>query len=142
MIKLLGAAIMSLTRNTLWVSSYILILGIIFITLNSFIKFDQPDWDVPEHYEKMTNPIEGFSEGKTLFTIHCKSCHGKYGEGDGPKAANLDTNCGDFTDEDFQSQTDGALFYKTSEGRDDMPAFSKKLDDTEIWSIINYVRTL
>jgi mono/diheme cytochrome c family protein len=63
--------------------------------------------------------------------------------GDGPKAAQLKTEAGDFSTADFQSQTDGAIFYKTSEGRDDMPSFKKKIPDAdERWSIVNFVRTL
>jgi len=43
----------------------------------------------------------------------------------------------------FQSQSDGSLFYKTSEGRDDMPSFKKKIpDQDDIWNLVNYVRTL
>lgn len=50
---------------------------------------------------------------------------------------------GDFSSAEFQNQTDGALFYKVTTGRDDMPAFDKKIPDAEDrWLIINYVRTL
>lgn len=103
-------------------------------------------WPVPEKYEKMKNPVEATSAsleiGKQLYNQHCKSCHGKEGLGDGPKAAQLDTPSGDFTDESFISQSDGALFYKTIEGRDDMPSFKKKIPDEEdIWNVINYLRT-
>ena len=43
----------------------------------------------------------------------------------------------------FQSQSDGSLFYKVSEGRDDMPSFKKKIPDAEdIWNLVNYMRTL
>jgi hypothetical protein len=63
--------------------------------------------------------------------------------GDGSKAAQLKTDPGDFSAASFQSQSDGALFYKTSEGRDDMPSFKKKIPDAdERWSIINFIRTL
>ena len=63
-------------------------------------------------------------------------------KGDGPKAAQLDTESGDFTVAAFQSQTDGALFYKTSEGRKDMPSFKKKIaDQNDIWAVVNYMRT-
>jgi len=34
-------------------------------------------------------------------------------------------------------------FYKIKEGRDDMPAFGKKIpDDSDIWTLVNYVKTL
>jgi mono/diheme cytochrome c family protein len=103
-------------------------------------------WPIPEKYQKMKNPFtadkESLSIGKSLYSKHCKSCHGKEGLGDGPKADQLDTPSGDFTDEDFQAQPDGALFYKTREGRDDMPSFKKKIPDTEdVWHVINYLRT-
>jgi len=51
-----------------------------------------------------------------------KSCHGAKGLGDGPKSKELDTPTGDFST-DLKAQTDGDLFYKTKEGRDDMPSF-------------------
>lgn len=108
---------------------------------------EQEKWDVPEKYVKMENPVaedeEAVEIGGELYAKHCKSCHGKTGLGDGPKSAELDTPSGDFTTEEFQSQTDGALFYKTTIGRDDMPSFEKKLaDDEDRWSVVNYIRTL
>ena len=104
-------------------------------------------WIVPEKYEKMKNPFEANKEsisiGKSLYSQHCKSCHGKEGLGDGPKAAQLDTPSGDFTTKEFQAQSDGAIFYKTREGRDDMPSFKKKIaDEEDVWHVVNYVKTL
>ena len=131
--------------------SFVIIFGAIFslliglsFTVDTSLKSDP--WEVPAKYDNMENPIaadkESLKLGKKLYSKHCKSCHGKEGLGDGSKAAQLDTSCGDFTDEVCQSQSDGALFYKTVEGRDDMPGFKKKLPDAEdIWSIINYIRT-
>ena len=101
---------------------------------------------MPAKYETMKNPIAAETDvniGKSLYNKHCKSCHGKEGYGDGPKADELDGELGDFSSEDYQVQSDGALFYKTTEGRDDMPEFTKKMpDDEDRWLIINYMRTL
>jgi len=67
----------------------------------------------------------------------------KKGLGDGSKAAQLKTHPGDFSTAAFQSESDGALFYKVQEGRGDMPSFKKKIPDpTEIWDVVNYMRTL
>ncbi len=104
-------------------------------------------WIVPDKYKKMKNPVasnaESIALGKTLYAKHCKSCHGSKGLGDGTKAAQLKTDCGNFTIGSFQSQSDGAIYFKTSEGRGDMPSFKKKIpDQDEIWSIVNYLRTL
>ena len=103
-------------------------------------------WKVPSKYVTMKNPIPAKQDaaiGKSLYDKHCKSCHGKEGYGDGPKAADLKGDLGDFSTAEFHKQTDGALFYKTTFGRDDMPEFSKKLpDDEDRWLIVNYMRTL
>lgn len=116
--------------------------------LLSFVtrKFNDP-WPVPEKYQKMANPVksdaESLAKGKALWGQHCKSCHGTKGKGDGPKAAQLDTECGDFTTADYQKQSDGALFYKTYEGRKDMPSFKKKIpEQDDIWAVVNYMRTM
>ena len=63
--------------------------------------------------------------------------------GDGTKASELKTEPGDFSKAAFQSQSDGSIFYKISEGRDDMPSFKKKMSDAnDIWDVVNYVRSL
>lgn len=104
-------------------------------------------WNVPDAAKKTKNPVksddESVNAGKTLYMKHCKSCHGAKGLGDGPKSKELDTSCGDFTAKEVTDMTDGELFYKIKEGRDDMPSFKKKItEDEEIWSIVNFMRTL
>ncbi|WP_255444011.1 cytochrome c [Robiginitalea sp. SC105] len=122
--------------------------GILSLFLFAFTTNYQDTWVVPKEYKDMKNPTdasdrENMAIGKSLYSKHCKSCHGSEGYGDGPKAADLTGNLGDFSTSDFQAQTDGALFYKTTFGRDDMPEFAKKLpDDEDRWLIVNYVRTL
>jgi mono/diheme cytochrome c family protein len=106
----------------------------------------QDPWVVPEKNAKMANPLKGdassVSTGKSLWAKHCQSCHGKQGKGDGSKAAGLKTKPGDFSSAAFKGQSDGAIFYKTSEGRKDMPSFKKKIpDQDDVWSLVNYMRT-
>jgi mono/diheme cytochrome c family protein len=108
---------------------------------------DKKPWTVPDADKNKVNLIKpeasSISDGKTLWVKHCQSCHGKSGHGDGPKAAQLKTEPGDFSKADTQSQTDGSLFYKISKGRDDMPGFKKKIpENDDIWSLVNYMRTL
>ena len=123
--------------------------GLFAIGLLAFVPKNSPQepWTVPAAAASKANPLKGdaasVNTGKALYNQHCKSCHGTKGKGDGPKAATLDTDCGDFTKASFKSQTDGALFYKTSEGRKDMPSYKKKIADAnDIWAIVNYMRTL
>jgi len=107
---------------------------------------DPKPWPEPDKNAKTANPIKSDAEslktGKEIWTKHCQSCHGKMGKGDGSKAAQLKTVLSDFSSSEVQNQTDGALFYKSSEGRDDMPSFKKKIPDAdELWSVVNYMRT-
>ena len=123
----------------------IFILSSLTVALVSFTVAGDP-WVVPDKYNKMTNPVKSdaasVSTGKEVWVKHCQSCHGKSGKGDGSKAAQLKTALDDFTKADFQKQTDGALFFKSLEGRDDMPSFKKKISDQDdLWSVINYMRT-
>ena len=122
-------------------------LGLVAILVVVFIAAADPNqnkpWPVPDKYKTMKNPTKyDKTAAIALYSTHCKSCHGKEGLGDGSKAAQLDTKCGDFSSAAFQKQSDGALFYKTLEGRDDMPSFKKKLpDEDDIWQVVHYLRT-
>ena len=122
------------------------IIGIISFAFYSFTTLVQEEWKVPAKYQTMKNPIAAKTDaaiGKSLFTKHCKSCHGAEGFGDGPKAKEMKGDLGDFSTKEFQKQSDGALFYKTTTGRNDMPEFAKKLpSDEDRWLIVNYMRTL
>jgi mono/diheme cytochrome c family protein len=127
-----------------------IILIVSSVTILSFAvprqSAEKDPWPVPDKYLKMKNPVpsnaESLATGKELWTKHCQSCHGKKGKGDGPKAAQLKTTPDDMTKPDIQKQPDGAFFYKTSQGRKDMPSFKKKISDPEdIWAVVNYVRT-
>jgi mono/diheme cytochrome c family protein len=123
------------------------IAAISFISVAFKVDQQPKPWVVPEKNAKAVNPVkssaESISAGKSLWSQHCASCHGKTGLGDGNKAAQLKTQPGDFSKATTQAQSDGSLFYKISEGRDDMPSFKKKIPEQEdIWSLIVYVRTL
>jgi mono/diheme cytochrome c family protein len=119
----------------------------LFSTVTGFSLNQKTPWVVPDAAKNKKNPVasnaESIAAGKTLWGTHCKSCHGVKGKGDGPKAAQLKTEPGDFSKAATQVQTDGSIFYKTSEGRDDMPKFKAKIPDADdIWSLVNYIRTL
>jgi mono/diheme cytochrome c family protein len=105
----------------------------------------QEPWVVPDEYKNMKNPVaatdSSMKAGKVLYDKHCASCHGKTGIGDGIMAGNLETFPGDFSGSDYQNQTDGEHFYKTKFGRGDMPKYDKKMSDTDIWHMVNYMRS-
>lgn len=130
----------SRTRNLMLIVLFIGSVG-----LFSFVV-PQGDWEIPAKYKEMKNPqaaddAEMIKVGKMLYSKHCKSCHGSKGLGDGPKAKQLDTPCGDFSSEAFHGQSDGDMYYKSYIGRDEMPNYEKKITDEEDrWAIITYMR--
>ena len=125
-----------------------LTVSIAFIFLSLTNPSGQDDkWPVPDKYMKMKNPYAGEKDaeqnGKRLFAMHCRSCHGTKGKGDGTKAAELKTKVPDLTASQFKAQPDGAIYYKTVFGKGDMPGFDKKIKEEEDrWLIINYVKSL
>ena len=125
-----------------------LLITVAFLSNNAYAQKKPGPWEVPAKYKTMKNPVkttnaEATASGKALYAKHCKSCHGAKGLGDGPKAAGLKSFSGDFSGAAFQSMTDGELFYKTSFGRDEMPAYDKKIaDEADRWALVNYMRTL
>ncbi len=116
---------------------------------------DTSKWMAPAEADNLINPVdvneETLTEGKMIYRVNCRSCHGRLGDGQGVEAADLNTKVNDFTNSDFLRQTDGAIFWKISEGRimknknsqgkDDMEAFKDDLEEEEIWLLVNYVKT-
>jgi len=133
-------------KKQLSIIALILLGGFVFMSMTLRSTIQEP-WTVPAKYEKMENPFAGAADaenvGRMLYSKHCKSCHGSKGKGDGPKADSVDTEMGDITGDTFKSQSDGAVYYKTFIGRDDMPSFQKKITDKEQqWKLVNYVKGL
>ncbi|MHC1708480.1 MAG: cytochrome c [Bacteroidales bacterium] len=105
------------------------------------------EWATPANFKNMKNPVKAdqasIDAGKALWNKHCKSCHGSKGLGDGTKAAALKTSAGDFSTKEFQASSDGVLFYRTTEGRDEMPSYKKSIAaDNDRWHLVNFMRTL
>ena len=72
----------------------------------------------------------------------CKSCHGADGKGNGERAAKVEISCGDFTTGDFTNETEGAIYWKITEGRKPMQSFKDNLTDTERWKVVAFLRSL
>ena len=107
---------------------------------------EKPDeWKAPPRAEKRPNPVpadaKSLAAGKTAYTANCLACHGVKGKGDGPAAVSLERKPGDLSSAKVQQETDGALFWKITEGRKPMPSFEKLLSETQRWQVVNYVRT-
>lgn len=131
----------------LLLSASVFLVAMSFGTANAQAKPKGKEWKVADADAKKKSAVKNDDEatikaGKDVWNVQCKSCHGVKGLGDGPKAEKIDISCGDFSSKEIQDLSDGALFYKTTEGRKPMPSFKEKLSDTERWQVVAYIRTL
>jgi len=123
----------------------LLALGVYFISI-AFKSPTQDKWDAPASADKIVNPIKNdpkaAASGKKLFKMLCSVCHGPKGKGDGIGGTGLTPKPADFTTATFQSQSDGAIYWKIEEGRTPMPTYKTSIPEKKKWEIINYLRTL
>ena len=109
-------------------------------------KKKEEEWKAPARAAKKKNPIpadkESIAFGKKIYEKECLSCHGVKGKGDGPAVKDLEKNPGNLSDPKMWDQTDGALFWKTTEGKKPMPGYEKLLREEDRWHVVNYMRTL
>jgi mono/diheme cytochrome c family protein len=105
-------------------------------------------WQIPEGAKTAANPVQATAanveQGKALYKKHCQKCHGASGEGDGPDA-DPDEMPEDLTDpKRAAGNPDGVMFYKIWNGRKrpKMPAFKTELTKEDVWTVVNYVKTL
>ena len=104
------------------------------------------EWKTPLRATRKKNPVaaddKSVARGRTMFSKRCAKCHGASGHGEGIEARELDLHPTDLTIPKFAEQSDGAIFWKVSEGRNSMPSFENLLKEDERWDLVNYMRTL
>jgi mono/diheme cytochrome c family protein len=93
-------------------------------------------WEAPSYPAAKPNPeSEKRTTGRKMFIRTCAKCHEEGGSGENQGVANL--RC-----PQVQSQTDGALFWKISNGntKAGMPPFDSLPEDKR-WDIVTFLRT-
>ena len=104
-------------------------------------------WVVPPAALQVKNPLAGdpasaAKEGKKTYTTYCTPCHGNGGKGDGVASASVNPKPADHTSDAVQSEPDGSLYYKMTEGRGPMISYKQVLNETQRWQLVCYIRTL
>jgi mono/diheme cytochrome c family protein len=97
---------------------------------------------------RMKNPVaataESVADGKRLYARHCASCHGSNAEGGAGN--DLIPAAPDLTDKEWKhGSTDGEIFSAIKNGVPpelNMVPFGDQLKDAEIWSVVNYLRSI
>ena len=103
-------------------------------------------WISPAPHAAKKNPAsstpESIAAGEKLYLKTCAMCHGKTGDADGPAVIELNIHPAKLSDPQLATESDGSLFWKMTTGRKPMPAYGKRLSETDRWNLVNYVRTL
>ncbi len=94
---------------------------------------------------KLVNPYEAtpaiLTQGKLLYEINCKHCHGAKGAGDGlvadkyPGVANL-------TGDAIKGVSEGHIFHVITYGKGLMGSHGSQVSEEERWKIAKYVKQL
>lgn len=105
----------------------------------------QTPWVAPEAEKGRKNPLasdtKAIEQGEKLAKTNCASCHGLKGKGDGAASVALNPKPADWTSAKVQSESDGEIFWKISNGRGAMPPW-KHLAENDRWALIRYIRSL
>jgi mono/diheme cytochrome c family protein len=90
--------------------------------------------------QPVTN-AQGTMDAATLFDKNCARCHGKDGRAKTHRGKIYGAR--NLTDPDWQAQaTDERIMGAIKKGPEAMPSFEKKLSESEIASLVAYVRSL
>lgn len=87
---------------------------------------------------------KSIARGKQFYLLHCVECHDQDGKGLGRRDFN-GTPPADLTnpDEWLYGTSAEAIFVSVRDGsKNDMPGFKDKLQDEQIWNVVNFMRSL
>ena len=94
------------------------------------------------HLSLQAQTTAGSSAGKQLYQKHCASCHGADGKGVEKMAKMLKATIKDLNKIANTPEVNKDWQKIISAGKAKMPAFSKKLKEAEVSSVITYIRSL
>jgi mono/diheme cytochrome c family protein len=103
-------------------------------------------WSAPAAEAQKKNPVaateSSLAAGRKIYSKTCVMCHGKTGDADGPAVIELNIHPAKLSDPKLATESDGSLFWKITTGNKPMPAYGKRLSETDRWHLVNYIRTL
>lgn len=106
----------------------------------------QEAWVAPVWADTIKNklPVNSvtIAKGEELFNMYCFSCHGDTGYGDGPAGGSMGIRPANFHAQKVIKQKDGAIFWKLTNGKGNMPPFKEILTEVQRWQMVTYLREL
>ena len=129
------------------IQTMIIVMGIAVFTLNTSLANPQPQlWTAPDSADSLVNPLKkmpkAWKKGAALYNTACVVCHGNRGWGDGIAGAALKPRPADLTSKLVQEQSDGAIFWKLTEGNSPMASYKAIYTDEQRWQLVEYIRQL
>ncbi len=122
------------------------VFAVAFVISQNELTAQNGNWTAPKSADSYKNPYEGNQKatltGKKLYGQFCAICHGNKGKGDGMAGMALKPRPADFTKDNIQSQTDGAIYWKLTEGKAPMAAYKETLTEQQRWQLVNFIRSL
>ncbi len=107
---------------------------------------EKSKWVAPTWADTLKNSFDkdpaAWKEGKQIYSQLCFVCHGNKGKGDGIAGGSLKPRPTDLTSEQFQKQSDGAIFWKITAGNPPMASYKEVLSEEKRWKLVNFIREL
>lgn len=128
-------------------NKYLFLVVIALLALGSNSSNAQSsNWIAPEHSNSLKNPFVGnesaTADGKKIFEQMCVLCHGVQGKGNGAAGLTLERKPANFLALKVTKETDGAIFWKITNGKTPMASYEELLTEDQRWKLVNYIRVL
>lgn len=112
---------------------------------SAYSQDTEEGWTAPKSADAYMNPLansQPTANAVQLFQSYCAPCHGDKGRGDGPVSTSLNPPPFNLMKQKVDNETDGALFWRITNGHRSMPTFKNTLTEMQRWQIITYIRLL
>jgi mono/diheme cytochrome c family protein len=114
---------------------------LLFTVLVLAFSHDQHRHGVPLVRDPGPADPASIERGARLFATACATCHGRTGDGGGPRAPGLSPSPADLTFH-VPLHSDGEIFRSISEGVHGtaMPVWREQLTEQQLWALVSFLR--